>query len=192
MLDDDDHTGIQRVVVNDEGQYSMWPADEELPPGWRAAGCVGRRQYCLQWIEVAWTDMRPLGVRTALGTSRNAQEESPGASSITHQTVEASLVDRLSKGIHSIAAARAADSMDLRSEIDRGYVLLRVLNTRGRTELGTRLREDYCDWAEGDFERGSGTVRLTGNLTLDWVPLELSAELDLRTLGGTATMRRTD
>ncbi|RVX38942.1 MbtH protein [Nonomuraea polychroma] len=51
------------VVVNHEEQYSVWPADRELPPGWRATGFAGTREECLAHIETVWTDMRPLSVR---------------------------------------------------------------------------------------------------------------------------------
>jgi MbtH protein len=52
-----------RVVVNDEEQYSLWPAERELPAGWREEGTRGTREACLDHIEAVWTDMRPLSVR---------------------------------------------------------------------------------------------------------------------------------
>ncbi|MFC0850152.1 MULTISPECIES: MbtH family protein [Streptomyces] len=52
-----------RVVVNDEDQYSMWPADLELPAGWRAEGFEGTRQECAARVDEVWTDMRPAGLR---------------------------------------------------------------------------------------------------------------------------------
>jgi MbtH protein len=51
------------VVVNGEEQYSLWPAHQELPTGWRAEGTRGSRQACLDHIERVWTDMRPLSQR---------------------------------------------------------------------------------------------------------------------------------
>ncbi|MFJ9607935.1 MbtH family protein [Kitasatospora sp. NPDC101176] len=58
-------TGDQhyRVVVNDEEQYSIWPADREDAPGWHDAGYRGTRADCLEHVERVWTDMRPLGAR---------------------------------------------------------------------------------------------------------------------------------
>ncbi|MET9068573.1 MbtH family protein [Streptosporangium sandarakinum] len=53
------------VVLNDEEQYSVWPADRELPDGWRAEGFEGPREDCLAHIEKVWTDMRPLSLRRA-------------------------------------------------------------------------------------------------------------------------------
>lgn len=54
------------VVLNGEEQYSIWPADLDLPPGWRAEGTAGTRQECLDHIDVVWTDMRPLSLRKEL------------------------------------------------------------------------------------------------------------------------------
>jgi MbtH protein len=44
-----------QVVVNEEEQYSIWPADREVPAGWRGAGTAGRKDECLTYIESVWT-----------------------------------------------------------------------------------------------------------------------------------------
>lgn len=54
---------VYRVVCNDEEQYSIWPADRELPPGWHAEGTTGSRAECLDHIGRVWTDMRPASLR---------------------------------------------------------------------------------------------------------------------------------
>ena len=59
-----------KVVVNAEEQYSIWPADRENAPGWRDAGKTGSKQDCLSYIESAWTDLRPLSLRTQAAGSR--------------------------------------------------------------------------------------------------------------------------
>jgi MbtH protein len=51
------------VVVNHEGQYSIWPAERGIPDGWRSDGVTGSKEDCLAHIERVWTDMRPLSVR---------------------------------------------------------------------------------------------------------------------------------
>lgn len=51
------------VVVNDEEQYSIWPLDSDLPPGWRTDGFSGDRASCLAHIDAVWTDLRPRGLR---------------------------------------------------------------------------------------------------------------------------------
>jgi MbtH protein len=62
----DGEKGDFLVLVNDEAQYSLWPAFRPVPPGWTAAGQRGERQACLNWIESQWTDMRPLSLRRTI------------------------------------------------------------------------------------------------------------------------------
>jgi MbtH protein len=59
----DSEDTIFQVVVNDEEQYSIWPAEQGLPAGWRAEGPLAPKQQCLDYIDEKWTDMRPLTVR---------------------------------------------------------------------------------------------------------------------------------
>ena len=56
---------IYAVVVNIEEQYSIWPADREVPAGWRTVGTTGTKQECLDHIGQVWTDMRPASLREA-------------------------------------------------------------------------------------------------------------------------------
>ena len=63
MSDERVDTTIYMAVVNDEDQYSIWPADRELPLGWRDAGKHGLKAEVLAWIEEVWTDMRPRALR---------------------------------------------------------------------------------------------------------------------------------
>jgi len=58
-----DDAATLEVVINDEQQYSLWPAHRELPLGWRKAGKSGSKAECLAWIEEVWTDMRPRSLR---------------------------------------------------------------------------------------------------------------------------------
>jgi MbtH protein len=62
-MDQDEDTTIYRVVVNHEEQYSIWPADRDLPLGWREVGKSGTKEECLAYIKEVWTDMRPLSLR---------------------------------------------------------------------------------------------------------------------------------
>ncbi|MZF89094.1 MbtH family NRPS accessory protein [Streptomyces sp. SID5643] len=59
---------LYSVVVNDEGQHSIWPAGREVPLGWTVLGRPADEAACLAYIEENWTDLRPLSVRGA-GTS---------------------------------------------------------------------------------------------------------------------------
>ncbi|MFJ7217549.1 MULTISPECIES: MbtH family protein [unclassified Amycolatopsis] len=58
----DENTTYQ-VLVNDEGQYSLWPADKEVPAGWQPDGTRGTRQECMDHVDEVWTDMRPRSLR---------------------------------------------------------------------------------------------------------------------------------
>jgi MbtH protein len=58
----DEAEGRGRVLVNDEGQYSLWPENKPVPTGWRSC-IVGSRLECLAYVEQLWTDMRPLSLR---------------------------------------------------------------------------------------------------------------------------------
>lgn len=51
------------VVLNDEEQYSIWPAAQPIPAGWRPGGSTGSKAECLGHIATAWTDMRPASLR---------------------------------------------------------------------------------------------------------------------------------
>lgn len=60
---EEEDTRIYKVVVNDEEQYSIWPADRENPLGWKDVGKTGTKAECLAYIRDVWTDMRPLSLR---------------------------------------------------------------------------------------------------------------------------------
>ncbi|MFC1400712.1 MULTISPECIES: MbtH family protein [Streptacidiphilus] len=47
------------ALVNDEGQYSLWPSFAAVPAGWTVVRGPEDRETCLNHIEEAWTDMRP-------------------------------------------------------------------------------------------------------------------------------------
>lgn len=65
----DDETAVFDVVLNHEEQYSIWPADREIPPGWRKEGSSGTKAACLERIQQLWTDMRPLSLRKRMAES---------------------------------------------------------------------------------------------------------------------------
>jgi MbtH protein len=57
------------VLVNEEGQHSLWPAFAAVPDGWRSVFGESGRQECLDYIEKSWLDMRPRSLVEAMGTS---------------------------------------------------------------------------------------------------------------------------
>jgi MbtH protein len=70
---DREDTTIYMAVVNDEEQYSIWPANRELPLGWKDAGKHGLKPEVLAWIEEVWTDMRPLSLRKKMEEMQKQQ-----------------------------------------------------------------------------------------------------------------------
>lgn len=59
-----------KVVVNDEEQYSIWPAERANPAGWHDVGVRGTKESCLDHIETVWTDMRPASLRVLMDEGR--------------------------------------------------------------------------------------------------------------------------
>ncbi|WP_331741639.1 MbtH family protein (plasmid) [Streptomyces sp. NBC_00726] len=55
----EDPDALYLVLVNSEGQHSLWPADVAVPAGWTPAHDVDSRANCLAFVEEQWTDMRP-------------------------------------------------------------------------------------------------------------------------------------
>jgi MbtH protein len=55
----DNSEGTFHVVVNDEGQHSLWPAFADVPAGWTAVWGPGSRDEALEYVTAHWTDIRP-------------------------------------------------------------------------------------------------------------------------------------
>lgn len=55
----EDADGTFVVLVNAEGQHSLWPTFAPVPAGWTATFGEDTRDACLSHIESTWTDMRP-------------------------------------------------------------------------------------------------------------------------------------
>jgi MbtH protein len=56
------------VLNSDEGKYSIWLSNKEIPCGWRASGKGGTKEECLSYVRNVWTDMRPISLRAAMGS----------------------------------------------------------------------------------------------------------------------------
>ncbi|MFC4061513.1 AMP-binding protein, partial [Planomonospora corallina] len=50
-----------QVVVNQHGQYGVWPLADAVPGGWSPIGFVSTREECLVQVAELWRDMRPAG-----------------------------------------------------------------------------------------------------------------------------------
>lgn len=51
--------GSYCVLMNREGQYSLWPSFLDIPGGWSVAYKEGGREQCLDYINAHWTDLAP-------------------------------------------------------------------------------------------------------------------------------------
>ncbi|MGC4888458.1 MbtH family protein [Micromonospora sp. NBC_01392] len=60
------------VLVNEENQHSLWPADVDVPEGWRTVVEASSRQECLAYVEENWTDMRPASLVAATEAAGSA------------------------------------------------------------------------------------------------------------------------
>jgi MbtH protein len=59
--------GVYLVLVNPEGQHSLWPEFAAVPAGWNTVFGPDNRVACLEYIEREWTDMRPKSLIEAMG-----------------------------------------------------------------------------------------------------------------------------
>ena len=45
-----------RILVNGDGQYSLWPIFRDVPASWSIIGPTGERESCLEWIGANWME----------------------------------------------------------------------------------------------------------------------------------------
>jgi MbtH protein len=55
----EDENAVYHVLINDEGQHSLWPSFKEVPKGWTIIHNSDSRAACLEFINQNWVDMRP-------------------------------------------------------------------------------------------------------------------------------------
>jgi uncharacterized protein YbdZ (MbtH family) len=59
-----------RVIVNNDGQYSLWPLNREGASGWRDTGVFGSSEDCMAYVRHVWSDLRPAHVRAPVEPER--------------------------------------------------------------------------------------------------------------------------
>jgi hypothetical protein len=96
------------------------------------------------------------------------------------------LVQRLSQGRHPVEVSLRPDRTvkALEECLKRGHVHIRFTSTRGGTELGVPLDQHQTDTSSADFGTQTGTVRVVGELTLDYVPVRCVADISLPSMEG--------
>jgi MbtH protein len=55
----EDENGIFHVLINEDGQYSLWPSFIDVPDGWTIIHKSDSRAACLEFMDRNWTDLRP-------------------------------------------------------------------------------------------------------------------------------------
>jgi Core binding factor beta subunit len=99
------------------------------------------------------------------------------------------LVQRLTQDQPIIASIRPeATAARLKEAVDRGYVHIKFTETRGGTELGIRLIREQSDVTGANFEAGTGSIHIVGDLTLDYVPVRFHGDIDLASMAGTGRL----
>ena len=68
------------VLINDEGQHSLWPVFADVPDGWEVIFGEDKRQACLDFIEKNWTDMRPNSLIRQMEAEAAGRQNRNGAS----------------------------------------------------------------------------------------------------------------
>ena len=82
----EDEKGTYHVLINDEGQHSLWPSFIDVPKGWTIIRKSDTRAACLEFINKNWTDMRPNSLIESMKELAESERQK-GISS--HQTGEA-------------------------------------------------------------------------------------------------------
>ena len=55
----DNPQGQFAILQNDQGQYSLWPQQCELPAGWRVVCEPQSQEACQQWLAERWQTLDP-------------------------------------------------------------------------------------------------------------------------------------
>lgn len=180
-------TAIYKVVLNQEEQYSIWPADRENPSGWQDVGKTGARADCLTYIEEVWKDMRPLSLRKRMQeeATLSAQDEGTGEEA-SAEPEEEDLVARLSRGEHPVEVNLhpEKDMQAFRESLEGGYVHIRFTGTKGGTEFGVKLDPNSGSLDQNDSDGADGTFHLEGDLTVNFKKVRCIADIELKTFEG--------
>ncbi|MFE3323815.1 MbtH family protein [Streptomyces sp. NPDC059176] len=59
----DDPDGVFHVLVNEEGQHSLWPSFADVPAGWRIVLDSATREAADAHVRENWSDLRPLSLQ---------------------------------------------------------------------------------------------------------------------------------
>lgn len=60
------------VLVNGEGQHSLWPQSVKIPDGWTQMFGPSPKADCLDYVNRNWADMRPRSLVESMDASSTA------------------------------------------------------------------------------------------------------------------------
>lgn len=193
QMDDEDKRSFA-VVLNDEEQYSIWPQDAELPPGWRAEGTNGTKAECLEHIGRVWVDIRPLSLRRKIAEweAARAAALADAEKEVVPQEQESDPVDDLVRRLGEeqpieVSLRPEPTVQRVREAFDRGRVYVRF--SRTGTELGIPVDRAASDASGCDFTVGRGVLRLAGRIVLNYNRVEFQGQIDLGKMTGTGALR---
>jgi hypothetical protein len=97
------------------------------------------------------------------------------------------LVKKLSDGLHPVELVlRPEKTSDALKEcLERRYVHIKFVATKGGTELGLKIDENTSQSARAAVDAGADSINVVGDLVLDYVPVRCVAKIDLSTWQGT-------
>ncbi|MGM9924502.1 MAG: MbtH family protein [Bacillus sp. (in: firmicutes)] len=64
----ENNEGLYYVLMNEEGQYSLWPDFIPVPSGWDVKNGPAGRSESQEYIQNNWADMRPQSIKTEKGS----------------------------------------------------------------------------------------------------------------------------
>jgi hypothetical protein len=96
------------------------------------------------------------------------------------------VIEQLSSGTHPVSMSRYQTEAELRSAIERGFVLAKFTDTRGGTELGFRIDTNA---SRVESPESAVPLHLVGRLNLDYVPMLCEVDIDSKTLEGSGTLK---
>jgi amino acid adenylation domain-containing protein/thioester reductase-like protein len=134
------------IVVNSEGQYSVWPARLAVPAGWRPEGQAMRKDACLAVIAAEWPDIAPMSIRDAGPASRRDPSGRWDGSRYVHEAFD----DQASRRPDAAAVWSATGKLTYRQLSESANQLAHCLQGRG---VAPETLVGVC------MERGAETVR---------------------------------
>ncbi|TQV67993.1 MbtH domain protein [Exilibacterium tricleocarpae] len=94
------------------------------------------------------------------------------------------LVESLSKKQPIIGGGNFRGLGAFKEQIDKDYVFIKFTEPQGSLDLAIHPDPKTSDWENADFENGTGTVHLEGEVGLNYVKCRLVADVNLENLEG--------